>query len=218
MIEIRIRDHGPGLPESELEKVFEPFYRLETSRNRETGGTGLVWPSPGTCCAASGSIRLRNTDGGLEAIVLMPRCWGPRARTVKGARCTDTFDAPAPACDSIPSRIAAPRHHIMPAFWMLVSITLLFAVMGVCVKIASETFSTAEVVLYRGAVSMLMMVSLARARSISLRTPHWRMHVSRSLSGSIALSCYFFAIGILPLATAVTLNYTSPIFSSCCSP
>lgn len=99
----------------------------------------------------------------------------------------------------------------MPAFWMLVS-CLLFAVMGVCVKIASETFSTAEVVLYRGAVSMLMMVSLARARSISLRTPHWRMHVSRSLSGSIALSCYFFAIGILPLATAVTLNYTSPIF------
>lgn len=38
---VSVRDHGPGLPEDELEKVFEPFYRVESSRNRETGGTGL---------------------------------------------------------------------------------------------------------------------------------------------------------------------------------
>ncbi|MCM8566881.1 DMT family transporter [Thauera linaloolentis] len=99
----------------------------------------------------------------------------------------------------------------MPALWMLVS-CLLFACMGVCVKLGSDTFSTGEIVFYRGAVSMAMMIALAHARGIPLRTPHWRMHVSRSLSGSIALSCYFFAIGILPLATAVTLNYTSPLF------
>ena len=99
----------------------------------------------------------------------------------------------------------------MPSFWMLVS-CLLFACMGVCVKLGSASFSTGEVVFYRGAISMLMMVGLARAQGIRLRTPHWRMHVSRSVSGSIALSCYFFAIGILPLATAVTLNYTSPLF------
>lgn len=99
----------------------------------------------------------------------------------------------------------------MPAFWMLVS-CLLFAFMGVCVKLGSDTFSTGEIVFYRGAVSMLMMLGLARTQGITLRTPHWRMHVSRSLSGTFALSCYFFAIGVLPLATAVTLNYTSPIF------
>lgn len=99
----------------------------------------------------------------------------------------------------------------MPAFWMIVS-CFLFACMGVCVKLASDDFSTGEIVFYRGFVSALMMLGLALARGIALRTPNWRMHVSRSLSGSIALLCYFFAIGALPLATAVTLNYTSPLF------
>ena len=99
----------------------------------------------------------------------------------------------------------------MPAFWMIVS-CFLFACMGVCVKLASSDFSTGEIVFWRGLVSMLMMVGLAASRGIGLKTPHWKMHLSRSVSGSIALGCYFFAIGLLPLATAVTLNYTSPLF------
>ena len=99
----------------------------------------------------------------------------------------------------------------MPAFWMIVS-CLLFACMGVCVKLASSDFSTGEIVFWRGFVSVLMMTGLAFSSGIALRTPHWRMHLSRSLSGSTALVCYFFAIGALPLATAVTLNYTSPLF------
>lgn len=99
----------------------------------------------------------------------------------------------------------------MPAIWMIVS-CLLFACMGVCVKLASDTFSAGETVFWRGLVSMLMMAGLAATRGVPLRTPHWRMHLSRSVSGSIALGCYFFAIGALPLATAVTLNYTSPLF------
>ena len=99
----------------------------------------------------------------------------------------------------------------MPAFWMIAS-CFLFACMGVCVKLASGAFSTGEIVFWRGLVSMMMMVGLAASRGIGLKTPHWKMHLSRSVSGSIALGCYFFAIGLLPLATAVTLNYTSPLF------
>lgn len=38
---IRVTDHGPGIPEPERENIFQPFYRLETSRNRSTGGSGL---------------------------------------------------------------------------------------------------------------------------------------------------------------------------------
>ncbi|MFA6311611.1 MAG: ATP-binding protein [Sterolibacterium sp.] len=72
---IRIRDEGPGLPEAELEKVFEPFYRLESSRNRATGGTGLgLSIARNIARAMGGDLRLRNhPDGGLEALLSLPR-------------------------------------------------------------------------------------------------------------------------------------------------
>lgn len=72
---IRIRDAGPGLPESELEKVFEPFYRLETSRNRSTGGTGLgLSIARNIAQALGGEVHLRNVpEGGLEALLSLPR-------------------------------------------------------------------------------------------------------------------------------------------------
>lgn len=68
---IHIRDHGPGLAEAELEKVFEPFYRTEASRNRDTGGTGLgLAIARNLLRAQGGDVRLVNhPQGGLEAIV-----------------------------------------------------------------------------------------------------------------------------------------------------
>jgi signal transduction histidine kinase len=71
---IRVRDHGPGISDSELEKVFEPFYRLEGSRNRETGGTGLgLSIARSVARAHGGDVRLHNhEDGGLEAILTLP--------------------------------------------------------------------------------------------------------------------------------------------------
>jgi len=76
-LRLRIRDHGPGMPEKELESVFEPFYRLEGSRNRETGGTGLgLSIARDIARARGGEVRLRNhEDGGLEAILTLP--WTP---------------------------------------------------------------------------------------------------------------------------------------------
>jgi signal transduction histidine kinase len=71
---INIRDHGTGIPESELEKVFAPFYRLEQSRSRNTGGSGL-----GLAIARNilrqhgGTISLSNhVEGGLEAHITLP--------------------------------------------------------------------------------------------------------------------------------------------------
>lgn len=74
-LEIRIQDEGPGLPQSELEKVFEPFYRVEGSRSRETGGTGLGLTIARSIAEAhGGSIVLRNrAEVGLEAILVLPR-------------------------------------------------------------------------------------------------------------------------------------------------
>jgi protein-histidine pros-kinase len=73
-IEIRFRDHGPGLEENELEKVFEPFYRTESSRNRETGGTGLgLAIARNLLHTQHGDVRLANhPEGGLEAKVTLP--------------------------------------------------------------------------------------------------------------------------------------------------
>jgi len=72
---IRIRDDGPGIPEDQLERVFEPFYRLESSRNRDTGGSGLgLSIARDVIQAHGGSLVLRNLAvRGLEAIVTLPR-------------------------------------------------------------------------------------------------------------------------------------------------
>lgn len=72
---IQVLDSGPGVPEAALERVFEPFFRVETSRSRDTGGTGL-----GLCIARDlaqtfgGQVMLRNrAEGGLEARLILPR-------------------------------------------------------------------------------------------------------------------------------------------------
>ena len=99
----------------------------------------------------------------------------------------------------------------MSSLWMIVA-SLLFACMGVCVKLGAERFATGELVFYRGLIALLLVGVLARAQGVRLATPHWRLQITRGLSGSLALMCYFYAISVLPLATAVTLSYTSPIF------
>ncbi len=98
-----------------------------------------------------------------------------------------------------------------PALWMIAA-SLLFACMGVCVKLGSGMFSTGELVFYRGFIGFVLMAIVMLGRGIAWRTPHWRAQITRGISGTAALMCYFYALGHLPLATAVTLNYTSPIF------
>jgi drug/metabolite transporter (DMT)-like permease len=99
----------------------------------------------------------------------------------------------------------------MQSLWMLVA-SLLFACMGVCVKLAAARYSAIEITFYRGFISLILMFGLVRLRGVSLATPHWRWQIGRGVVGFSALFAYFYAITLLPLATAVTLNYTSAIF------
>ena len=99
----------------------------------------------------------------------------------------------------------------MQSLWMLVA-SLLFACMGVCVKFAAATHSAVEITFYRSGISLILMFCLVRLRGVHLATPHWRWQISRGVVGFSALVAYFYAITMLPLATAVTLNYTSAIF------
>lgn len=73
---VRVRDAGPGIPEGQLEAVMRPFFRLESSRSRETGGTGLGLAIAANLLAAQGgALSLHNhPEGGLEARVWLPAC------------------------------------------------------------------------------------------------------------------------------------------------
>ena len=77
---IRIRDTGPGIPGAELGRVFDPFYRVETSRSRESGGTGLgLTIARNIAEQHGGSITLANhPEGGLEATLMLPEYYPGR--------------------------------------------------------------------------------------------------------------------------------------------
>jgi drug/metabolite transporter (DMT)-like permease len=94
---------------------------------------------------------------------------------------------------------------------MLVA-SALFATMGVFAKLGAQHFTAAELVFWRSALGLAGMWLLARVRGWPTRTPHVRRHFDRAASGVLSLGLYFWCISRLPLATAVTLNYTSPIF------
>ena len=86
-----------------------------------------------------------------------------------------------------------------------------FAVMGVLVKIASHKFSSAELVFYRSLVGLMFIGIYVSTNRLSVRTKLIKMQMSRSIIGFISMVMFFYAISALPLATAITLNYTSPL-------
>jgi len=98
------------------------------------------------------------------------------------------------------------------ASWLTVGATFLFATMGVCVKLASAEYPSGEIVFYRGLTGALMMLAFARWQGGTVATRVPGMHFWRSLAGVISLCLWFYALGNLPLATAMTLNYMSSVW------
>ena len=94
----------------------------------------------------------------------------------------------------------------------MVLASLLFATMGVGVKIAARSFSITELVFYRRLVSVVFIALLLRAQGVPIRTPVPMMHAWRTLVGTLSLGAWFYAIAHLPLATAMTLNYMSSVW------
>jgi two-component system, OmpR family, sensor kinase len=73
-IEVTVRDHGPGVPEKDLKLIFEPFYRVDTARDRAGGGEGLGLAIAARALAVhGGNIEAHNApDGGLEVAMRLP--------------------------------------------------------------------------------------------------------------------------------------------------
>lgn len=99
----------------------------------------------------------------------------------------------------------------MTSSWMLVA-GFMFAAAGVFVKMGSADFDAAELGFYRSIVTMIAAYGFIVATGGTIRSKHLATHLLRGLVGAASLIGYFFAITKLPLATAITLNYTSPLF------
>lgn len=97
--------------------------------------------------------------------------------------------------------------------WMIVA-ALGFTVMNVCIKAAAAKFgfNSGELVFWRMSFAAVVLGIMAKARSDTFATPHWKTHLNRSVVGTTAMFCLFYAVMHLPLATGVTLSYTSSIF------
>ena len=95
---------------------------------------------------------------------------------------------------------------------LMIAASLLFAVMGVCVKLASAHYNAGEIVLYRSLVGLAVMAAVLRWRGIGFGTRYPALHLGRSITGATALCLWFYSIGHLPLATAMTLNYMSSVW------
>ncbi len=97
------------------------------------------------------------------------------------------------------------------SLWMLVA-AFGFAIMGALVKLGATKFSSVELVFYRSVFGLATICIIMLTQGYSLRSPAMAKQMSRAIVGFLSLVCFFFALAHLPLATAVTLNYTSPLF------
>ena len=103
------------------------------------------------------------------------------------------------------------------SLWMLVA-ALGFAIMGALVKIGAQKFSSAELVFYRSLFGLMVIWVYIYTQKLSLATPVMYKQMSRAVVGFASLILFFYAIAHLPLATAITLNYTSPLFLALFTP
>ncbi|SEQ99616.1 Threonine/homoserine efflux transporter RhtA [Nitrosomonas sp. Nm51] len=99
----------------------------------------------------------------------------------------------------------------MRSFWMLVA-AFLFACMGVLVKLGAGHFTSIELVFYRSLMGVGITYLFIRHHRLTLKTGYWKTHCCRSLAGLGSLLMFFYCVTELPLATAISLNYTWPLF------
>ena len=94
----------------------------------------------------------------------------------------------------------------------MVVAAFLFSIMGAFVKLAGRHYGVAEIVFYRSLIGAAVLYGFVLARGTSLATPLAGLHMRRGVTGSVALALWFYATTLLPLGTAMTLNYASSLY------
>ena len=98
---------------------------------------------------------------------------------------------------------------------LMLGSTLFFALMAVCIRLASRTLETYEVAFFRNFFGLLALLPLLHGRiRASLRTTQLPRYLVRSALGVASMLCGFWAIGHLPLAQAISLSYSAPLFAT----
>lgn len=125
---------------------------------------------------------------------------------------TPPHSLPAKLKNKLPSfKLSSFKLPNLGSLWMLVA-ALGFAIMGALVKVNAHKFNSAELVFYRSAFGLVFIYAYIFVKKLPLKTPVLTKQMSRAIVGLISLVLFFYAIAHLPLATAVTLNYTSALF------
>jgi S-adenosylmethionine uptake transporter len=89
----------------------------------------------------------------------------------------------------------------------------MFAIMGACVKVATELgASLPQVVLFRGVPSVILLLTFALVSGRTIAPSSWKLHFWRNIAGVSSMWLGFYALAHLPLSTAISLNYTAPLF------
>jgi drug/metabolite transporter (DMT)-like permease len=87
-----------------------------------------------------------------------------------------------------------------------------FACMAATVKLAAlRGVPLGQTLFYRGVISLALTGAYMRVTGVRFATPHWKAHLQRGVAGFFGMILYFGGIRLLPLASAITLNYTSPL-------
>ena len=112
-----------------------------------------------------------------------------------------------------PATRSKERQELLGSAWMIAA-ALFFTLMNLCIKAAHQQFAmgSGELVFWRMVFAAVVLGATAKIQGKTFATPHWKSHLNRSVSGTVGMTCGFYAVMPLPLATGVTLAYTSSIF------
>lgn len=99
----------------------------------------------------------------------------------------------------------------MQSLWMIVA-TFLFSLMAVCAKLAATEYNTGEIIFFRGVIGVVILLITSRVQGTSVATKVLAAHVRRSIVGLGSLCLGLTAVILLPLPTAASLSYTTPLW------
>ncbi len=104
------------------------------------------------------------------------------------------------------------RHDLKRGALLMLLATALFALMSALVKGLGTRIPFPELMFFRNAFALPVVVAIALRRHVTLATRRFPGHVARAMTGLAAMSCSFFALTVLPLAEQTALTYSTPLF------